>query len=127
MDAMGAEGCRDGAGRIVFTFGGSLVNALVRSAPVVMVLILGQDSLQMLLALPSWGPAADLAPASGGPGTDLGPGGRRRGPGREPGASAAGRSNPPLACCFAVRSLKGPRQVPARYPGCATRARAAPA
>jgi len=47
---MGAEGCRDGAGRIGFTFGGSLVNALVRSAPVVMVLVLGQDSLQVLLA-----------------------------------------------------------------------------
>jgi hypothetical protein len=29
VDAMGAEVCRDGAGRIVFTFGGSLVNALV--------------------------------------------------------------------------------------------------
>jgi len=47
---MDAEVCRDDAGRIVFTSRGSLVNGLVRSAPVVMVLVLGQDGLQVLPA-----------------------------------------------------------------------------
>jgi len=50
VDAMDAEVCRDDAGRIVFTSRGSLVNGLVRSAPVVMVLVLGQDGLQVLPA-----------------------------------------------------------------------------
>lgn len=71
MAATGAEVRRDGAGHIVFALGSSLVNALVGAAPVVMVLVLGQDGLQvrraedqypvqefgahrLVLAAPSW-------------------------------------------------------------------------
>jgi hypothetical protein len=64
VDAIGAEGCRDGTGHIVFTLGGSLVNALMRSAPVVMVLVPGQDSSQMLLALDQY--PVQESPAQGG-------------------------------------------------------------
>jgi hypothetical protein len=80
------------------------------------------------------GPLAALPQTFHRPGIDLwctwqgpGPGGRHPGPGQEPARPGAAGSHSPPACCFAARSMRGKREVHARYTGCGNRVRAHPA
>ena len=75
---------------------------------------------------PSRGPPAGLALTSRGPGSDLALAGSVPVPAVSRERPARAGSNPPLACCFAVRSMRGQRQVHARYSGRGMRTRASP-
>lgn len=59
---MGAEGWRDGAGHIVFTLGGSLVSALMRSArPALFAEIVVMVPIALALAVAVAAPSAESA------------------------------------------------------------------